>query len=415
MAPAPPVAAANWLSSLESGLIPDVPTLPLLLHTLGDPSRALLRELAGAHGIHASRATTANYRAVFARDAVMAGIAGLLLGDEEVIAGLVRTLERLRELQGPEGQVASNYEVRSDGSVHVSFGTIAPRLDAATWYLVGIALADRAGAIDGGQYAESVGRALHCLGAIEYNGRHLVYVPTGGNWADEYIFEGYILYDQVLRAWALRLLDTRLGRAEWAEKARHIGDAIGDRYFTVQAPEAQHPIAAYTPVRRFEMFDLAACALLGVSGVAPARARQALAWIDAHYLQHGKLPPAFSPVIDEGDADWPALRRYHLHAFRNAPHEYHNGGIWPIWLGWLSLALALDHRHDALARLRDATARALQAIPGFAFEEFLHGRSGAAGGTPHMAYTATGLTFLRLADAPAARRLLAPDHPDARA
>jgi len=413
MAPAPPVAAANWLSSLKSGFVLHVTPLPPILDALAPPARALLRELAGPFGIHASRATTANYRAVFARDAVMAGVAGLLLGDAEVTAGLVRTLDRLRELQGSEGQVPSNYEVRDDGSVHVSFGTIAPRLDAATWYLVGVALADRAGAIDGRAYADSVHRTLHCLGAIEYNGRHLLYVPTGGNWADEYIFEGYILYDQVLRAWALRLLAGRHQRPDLAEKARRIAAAIDERFFTGDTAQAQHPIAAFTPVRRFEMFDLAACTLLGVSGVAPARARQALAWIDAHYLRHGKLPPAFAPVIHEGDADWPALRRYHLHAFRNAPHEYHNGGIWPIWLGWLALALALGGHDEALARLRDATARALGPLPAFAFEEFLHGRSGAAGGTAHMAYTATGLTFLQLADTPAARALLAPDHPDA--
>lgn len=413
MAPAPPVAAANWLSSLKSGFILLVPTPPPVLAPLAAPARALLRELAGPFGIHASRATTANYRAIFARDAVMAGIAGLLLGDADVIAGLVRTLDRLRELQGAEGQVPSNYEMRDDGSVHVSFGTLAPRLDAATWYLVGVALAEQAGAIDGRAYADSVQRTLHCLGAIEYNGRHLLYVPTGGNWADEYIFEGYILYDQVLRAWALRLLAARHGRADWANKARQIGAAIDERFFTGDTSQPQHPIAAFTPVRRFEMFDLAACALLGVSGVVPARARQALAWIDAHYLRHGRLPPAFAPVIDEGDADWPALRRYHLHAFRNAPHEYHNGGIWPIWLGWLALALALGGHDEALARLRDATARALGALPGFAFEEYLHGRSGAAGGTPHMAYSATGVTFLQLADSPSVRHLLAPASPDA--
>lgn len=389
-----------------------MPTLPSPLDTLAGPSLALLRELAGPHGIHASRATTANYRAVFARDAVMAGVAGLLLGDDAITAGLVRTLDRLRELQGAEGQVASNYEVRDDRSVQVSFGTIAPRLDTATWYLVGVALAQRAGAIDGARFAPSVERTLHCLGAIEYNGRHLLYVPTGGNWADEYIFEGYILYDQVLRAWALRLLAAQHGRADWAHKAQQIGAAIGERYFTTDATTPQHPIAAFTPVRRFEMFDLAACALLGTSGVAPARGEQALRWIDGHYLQHGKLPPAFAPVIHEDDADWPALRRYHLHAFRNAPHEYHNGGIWPIWLGWLALALALGGHDDALARLRDTTARAIGALQDFAFEEFLHGLSGAAGGTAHMAYSATGLTFLRLADAPAVRRLLDLGQPD---
>ena len=91
----------------------------------------LLRALCGPHGIHASLATVATYRAIFARDAVMAGIAGLLLGDDVITAGLVRTLDRLRELQGNEGQIASNFELRDNAAAHVSFGTLAPRIDAA--------------------------------------------------------------------------------------------------------------------------------------------------------------------------------------------------------------------------------------------------------------------------------------------
>ncbi len=156
------------------------------------------------------------------------------------------------------------------------------------------------------------------------------------------------------------------------------------------------------------MFDLAACALLAVSGIAPLRARQALDWVDVSFLQRHALPPAFHPVIAEGDPDWPALRRYHLHEFRNAPYEYHNGGIWPIWLGWLALGQVQCGAPDHLTRLRDTTATALRALDRFDFEEYLHGRTGAAGGTPRMAYTATGLVFLRLAGSDTQRALLTP-------
>ena len=117
-------------------------------HSLDDEAVALLRSLSGPHGIRASLSSTANYQAIFARDAVMAGVAGLLLGDPVVSAGLVRTLESLRTLQGAEGQVASNYELQADGSAKVSFGTLAPRIDSATWYLVGIGLAARAKVLD---------------------------------------------------------------------------------------------------------------------------------------------------------------------------------------------------------------------------------------------------------------------------
>jgi hypothetical protein len=372
---------------------------------LDDAALALLRELSGPHGIHASAADTANYRAVFARDAVMAGIAGLLAGDAEVVSGLVRTLDGLRARQGAEGQIASNFVAADAGlPAQVSFGTLAPRIDAVTWYLVGVALAARDGALDPLPHADAVRRAVRLLDALEYNGRHLVYIPTGGNWADEYVYEGYVLYDQVLRAWGLRLAAATYGEGAWREKADAIGATIAARY---APPDGRgHPPAALTPVRVFDTFDLAACALLALSGAAPALGLGALDWIGDHYLDAGALPPAFAPVIDEAHPDWPALRRYHLHGFRNRPHEYHNGGVWPVWLGWLALALADAGRHDAAARLRATLHARLASQPAFDFEEYLHGLTGAPGGTPRMAYTATGLVFLRLAGTPAQRRLL---------
>jgi hypothetical protein len=33
----------------------------------------------------------------------------------------------------------------------------------------------------------------------EFNNKGLLYVPLSGNWADEYITDGYVLYDQLLR------------------------------------------------------------------------------------------------------------------------------------------------------------------------------------------------------------------------
>ena len=370
-------------------------------------ARTLLHTLAGPHGIHASASSTANYRAVFARDAVMAGAAGLAVGDGVVVAGLVRTLERLRALQGAEGQIASNYEPRGDAPPRVSFGTIVPRIDAATWYLVGVGLAARAGALDPAPFRDSVRRVVRLLDALEYNGRHLIYVPAGGNWADEYVYEGYILYDQVLRAWGVRLAATVLDDATLASKATHVEQAIVERFWPAGDGARTHPLASFTPLGARDTFDLAACSLLGAAGLAPALAGPTLGWIVRRFVARGALPPAFYPVIDEAHPDWPALRRYHLYDFRNRPHEYHNGGVWPIWLGWLGVALARAGRTSDLAALRAAVATRLAAIPDFDFPEYLHGVTGAAGGTTGMAYTATGLVLLDAADAPATLALLA--------
>ena len=370
-----------------------------------DKALALLHDLTGPHGIRASLSTTANYDAVFTRDAAMAGIAGLLAGDEEIAGGMVSTLTHLRDLQGREGQIASNFLVRAEGRPSVSFGTLAPRIDATTWYLVGIALAARAGVLDPGPFQASAHLVVRLLDALEYNGRHLIYVPVGGNWADEYIYDGYILYDQVLRAWALRLSGETFGEPAWGDKAAQIELAIEEHYWPRGEADRRYPLAAFSPTVTRDVFDLAACSLLAVSGTARHLTGIALDWIDQRFLSHGELPPAFHPVIDETHPDWPALTRYHLHGFRNRPHEYHNGGIWPIWLGWLALGLARAKRPAALSRLRALMAERVQSLETFAFDEYLHGATGAPAGVTHMAYSATGLVFLELAGSEAQPRV----------
>ena len=372
-----------------------------------DDAVALLRSLSGAWGIRASASDHANYGAVFARDAVMAGIAGLLTDDTAVVNGLTHTLVHMRDLQGGEGQIASNYLLAEHQAPRVSFGTLVPRLDSPLWYLIGIGLSARAGALDPAPFQHSVRRVVHLLDALEYNGRHLLYVPVGGNWADEYIYDGYVLHDQVLRAWALRLVGDTFDEPSWRAKSADIEATIVDT-FASRSPARPYPVAAFSPVRTHDVFDLATCALLGASGIAPALAKPALAWIDTEFLARGALPPAFHPVIDETHADWPALARYQLHGFRNRPHEYHNGGIWTIWLGWLALALARTGRRDSLARLDGAMTTRLASTAGFAFEEFFHGLTGAPGGTRHMAYSATGIIFLGTASQPALSAVLAP-------
>lgn len=41
------------------------------------------------------------------------------------------------------------------------------------------------------------------LGAWEFNNRGLLYIPPTGDWADEYMQSGYLLYDQLLYLQAL--------------------------------------------------------------------------------------------------------------------------------------------------------------------------------------------------------------------
>lgn len=357
----------------------------------------LLRSLSGEHGIRASASSEANYANVFARDAVMAGVGGLLVRDDVVTDGLRATLAHLRDLQGPEGQIASNYLMREGHEPRVSFGTLVPRVDAALWYVIGVGLAARAGAMEVGQHRAAVAKVMSLLAAIEYNGRHLLYGVVGGNWADEYVYDGYVLHDQVLRAWGLRLAGDAFAHGPWREKGEQIEETISAAFWPVSDTGRRHPLAAFSPARVHDMFDLATTALLGASGIAPSLGDRALRFVAEDYLARSALPPVFHPVIDATHSDWPALARYHLHGFRNQPHEYHNGGIWPIWLGWLALALGRTSRGEDLATLRGLVAAHLAAQHTFDFHEFFHGLTGAPAGMPHMAYSATGLLFLDVA------------------
>ena len=195
--------------------------------------------------------------------------------------------------------------------------------------------------------------------------------------------------------------------ARWLDKAARIEDVITGAYWPPGAAR-RVPIAAFSPTRVFDVFDLATCALLSVSGTASALAPAALDWIGDRFLAQDRLPPAFHPVIMEGDPDWAALERYQLHGFRNRPHEYHNGGIWMIWLGWLAVALALSGRERQLAQLVRTVAAALAANAQYGFEEYFHGVTGVAMGTTHMAYSATGVVFLDLARTPGRLALFHP-------
>jgi glycogen debranching enzyme len=101
------------------------------------------------------------------------------------------------KFQHKHGQIPSNVDVRNK---KVSYGGTTGRVDAILWFLVGFS-----------QYVKRTGdtaflkkhykkfkKAYELVNLYEFNNKDFVYVPLSGDWADEYIQEGYILYDEVL-------------------------------------------------------------------------------------------------------------------------------------------------------------------------------------------------------------------------
>lgn len=157
--------------------------------------------------------------------------------DEELIESTRRTLDTLVQFQYELGFIPSNVDASRSGGA--SYGKAAGRVDASLWYVIGA-----------GQYfkrtqdlaflrahGKSLAKVMRLLPFWEFNDRHLLYVPVGGDWADEYVNEGYVLYDELLylqanREYAhIRRKLKRKGCQSFEEKARVLEKMIRMNYW----------------------------------------------------------------------------------------------------------------------------------------------------------------------------------------
>jgi hypothetical protein len=373
-----------------------------------EAASALLHRITTEDGLLASPVEERNYRRVWARDGVVCGLAGLAAGDEAVTAGLRRTLDALAASQGPDGQIPSNIRFKNGEPVDVSYGGLAGRVDAGPWFVVGLTQYVRATGDEafGRKHRPAARRSLDVLRTWEFNDRGLVYVPLGGDWADEYVLHGYVLFDQVLRLWAQRGFAAVFGEDPDRDAGASRTAEIIARTF---APDPEtDPDATYHPHAYRRYVDRNGAAGHWLAGLSPSGYQtqfdalgNALAVLlglgsDSHRRrvldtgerirkqQPGGLVPAFWPPIREGDDAWPALTENYRDVFSNEPGHYHNGGLWPMVNGWWGMALAAEGRTDAARDLLGALHDANRVEPGSGTDRFLFPEYRDAGaGLPH--------------------------------
>ena len=375
----------------------------------------LLEKLCTPFGIRASLSNEGNYNAVFARDAVMSGIAGLLAENQTIIDGLISSLYYFKATQGSNGQIASNFQFDSQQVTHVSFGTLSAKIDSCTYYLIGIGLLLQEGYLQAEDWKESVHKTIELLNSIEYNKRHLVYVPRGGNWADEYPYEGYLLYDQALRLWALRLCGNTFEEASWTAKANQIEETILGNYIIDPSYSTEgikyHQVAykrfsekttlpyyasGFSPIGYSTVFDLPAN-MLTTLVIKHEFNQRVFEWIDDVFTSKEAFPSVFYPIITPTDSNWEEIANFYLFVFKNKPHHYHNGGIWMIWLGWAALALAQNGEDARVKQLYERCLSYIQHNPDFCFDEYIDSLEMKVGGVKNLGYTATGIVFMDIA------------------
>lgn len=363
----------------------------------------LLRQASTPFGFVAAVQDHDNYKRVWTRDGVITSIAALLSGESDLVKTAKATIETLLSNQHINGFMPSNVSPEN-GSV--SFGGTSGRADNPSWAVIGLCAYTL---LTGdktlwAKYQAQADKCFSVLEAWEFNGKHLVYVPQSGDWADEYIQHGYILFDQLLRAWALKLASKIVSNKNLDDKALEIINSIKANYWKVDGqPDAYAPnlvhqlkdastdfwLMGFNPARVYNYFDLQAntfCLLLGVGN--ENQNRSVIDYIKKLPNDNQSILPSFYPTIEENDDDMNELKNNYAYSFRNKPGYFHNGGLWPVWNGWLAAALSLSGETEFAKSITSAihTANSKADL----FNECLHGSSQNPCGIPNCTWSAAG-------------------------
>jgi len=382
---------------------------------------ALLHACKTPDGFVASPTKSRNYRRIWGRDGTIVSLAALLTGDAELVETARRTFETLAGHQGPHGEIPSNVDPATE---YISYGSTTGRVDADLWFIIGC-----------GEYWQATGdndflenllpvleKVRFLLGAWEFNNRGLIYIPLTGDWADEYLHNGYVLYDQLLYLQAQRTLarihsavhgsrnyalEEKISRLHHLIRANYWFDGDGipnDAYHEIlyrkglQAAThsaGRHWLPAFSPSGygyRFDAFANVLASLLGVADVRQCGKVDEFI-VECVVAEDFPLLPAFYPVIKPLDEDWEHLQVMFSYTFRNKPFEFHNGGLWPMVTGFYVADLARRQHSGQARRYLQAVHRANALTMNgeeWGFPEFVHGRNFTPGGTLHLGWSAAG-------------------------
>lgn len=399
-----------------------------LFETGREKAKEMLYECLTEHGFLATPIKRDNYSRIWGRDSSIIGLAAILTGEEELVNGCRRSLETLAHYQGPHGEIPSNVDPETE---RISYGGTAGRVDSNLWFL--IACGELCSRLKDEQLLATllpaVEKVRKLLGAWEFNNRGLLYIPPTGDWADEYLQSGYVLYDQLLYVQALRavcMIHQQYHETEdhtLREKAVHLKHLIqGNYWFTSEddglpddiyhrvlykkgrkaLPEKQgaYWLPFFSPQGYGYRFDALANSLVMLFGIG---SKEQSAAVDEYIenevcLKDSPLLPAFCPVITPKDERWEDLQMTFSYQFKNEPYEYHNGGLWPMVNGFYAAGLARRGKEREARRILRAVHEANR-LPfqkedeeetPWSFPEYVHGKKLTAGGVQPMGWSAAG-------------------------
>lgn len=394
-----------------------------LLNEAQQRALAILHACVTPHGFRAS-GLAAGYPQVWARDNGIIFLGAAATGDAQLIAAGRAALETLGAHQSRLGLIPLN--VNPDTG-YVSTEN-AGAVDGNLWFILGHYLHFRQ---TGDlaflqQHWSTIDRALLWLDYQDMNECGLLEIPEAGDWMDLLAVRYNVLYDNVLYYGALLAheelarqivmgstthqpevdaagVHERINLLMWIDRcwvAEHFAEHLHKlQNIRLEWYMLYHNIGAissrpfYLPWVAFREYgdwcDSLGNLLAVLTGVADFHRTE---HIMRYLRQVGMAEPyptkAIYPPIYPGESNW---RDYYRSRNLNLPHQYHNGGIWPM-IGGFHVAALVRHgwQREAerlLVALADTNRQGVN--DDWEFNEWLHGSSGHPMGFAKQAWSAS--------------------------
>jgi glycogen debranching enzyme len=359
-----------------------------LIEACRQKSVELLRTNLSPQGILAAtpgaRAESRGYAAIFGRDAAVCAIGMALSGDALLEREAATGLVTLAAHQATNGQIPKFVDVRSQEADFWYLGCI----DATLWWLIALDFLDRRDPAGGlrQRLAPGVAKAIQWLHAQEHQRFFLLQQNEASDWADIMPRSGFVLYTNALWYCVKRFYG--LARIE---ETRANFNQLFHPFSADLAEYRRARLLAHYAKRNAKNRELY-LSFVNFSFYGEA-ARRTLRALDRAGVAEPWPVRVVCEPIPAGSSLWRAYMSRHR---QNLEWQYHNGGIWPLvggfWVAALVRAGARDKANAELAKL----AR-VNALDGWAFNEWLHGHTLAPGGMRGQSWNAAA--FLMALDA----------------
>jgi hypothetical protein len=348
------------------------------------------------------RARERSYTAIFGRDAAICALGMALCGDSALTSLALKGLQTLAAHQASNGQIPKFVGLDPPEADFWYLGCI----DATLWWLIALAfLESRGAAPPQARQGRAVRLALQWLESQQHPRLQLLQQNEASDWADIMPRSGFVLYTN-----ALWHLVKRIHGLPGAEQTRRCCNSLlhpfsgsvpgyrRERLMAEYAARHAKDRSLYLSFINFMSFgdegDVLGNLLAILCGLTtPSSGRRLLQALEQACVHEPYPVRAVVRPIRPGSALW---RPYMARHRQNLPWQYHNGGIWPMIGGfWVAALVACGRRRQAQEELLKL-AQSCQ-LGGWAFNEWLQGRTGALRGMPGQSWNAAAFLMAQAA------------------